>query len=706
MLTQNEQQVNELQSSDFSVDPTPLQAVEPDAVQPQAQPQVSPSSPPPVAQVQPPAAQPLQQPSVAQSQTTSDEMPEWAREVQSDADGDDGIFFGPDWLKTLGAASLDGVEPFDFSVPEEEAPVVREQPVTLEQQPEEVAASWDQPELQISSKKSEETSHFSLSKEPPNTQEEDAWASWQPASSYSSPADQEVYQPWPDLSIQPQDDQSFWSLPQQENPVSSNQEQPSWMSQLSQSNQGTPVSEYTDWASQSAESWNAGLPEPQIPAAESWNAGLPEPQIPAESGFQGYQSTSDQAYSNDPWTTHAEQPAPVSSQDEQDPWAQLSQQVQSQSIDYNWLAQLAGNQQSIEPAPVQEEPAPNPISDLSQIQQNVPSNQEKTEQDLVTTLEELEHNLLSHGFMPLEPNSLANIAQASQEEYSVRPSVEAFSATAENGQAEPSLSSALAELGNFGRPEAAGPIGSSNNESLSVPQPEVRQKQTQPSEPLWLSSLGTAPDAALPSVGQVTAPKKPAEDITVRASAMPDSSRVRQPTNPLLAVPYSENESAFAPTNPAPAPAPAMRMNVLLDSELETTMKRPAVRLQPMQQQATPRDHGGNSHLARGRTGERAGQRLPDSKGNVSYRERLVRGYQAQLIGDFDEAMQEYRLIIRNAPELLGEVVSNVRALLRLAPNYSAGYRVLGDAYMRQGEYLQAMESYNKALTMAKKAKS
>jgi tetratricopeptide (TPR) repeat protein len=89
----------------------------------------------------------------------------------------------------------------------------------------------------------------------------------------------------------------------------------------------------------------------------------------------------------------------------------------------------------------------------------------------------------------------------------------------------------------------------------------------------------------------------------------------------------------------------------------------------------------------------------------VSYRERLVRGYQAQLIGDFDEAMQEYRLIIRNAPELLGEVVSNVRALLKLAPNYSAGYRVLGDAYMRQGEYLQAMESYNKALTMAKKAK-
>jgi tetratricopeptide (TPR) repeat protein len=74
-------------------------------------------------------------------------------------------------------------------------------------------------------------------------------------------------------------------------------------------------------------------------------------------------------------------------------------------------------------------------------------------------------------------------------------------------------------------------------------------------------------------------------------------------------------------------------------------------------------------------------------------------------VGDYDEAMQEYRLIIRNATDLLAEVISNVRALLKLAPNYSAGYRVLGDAYMRQGEYLQAMEAYNKALSMTKRVK-
>ncbi len=131
--------------------------------------------------------------------------------------------------------------------------------------------------------------------------------------------------------------------------------------------------------------------------------------------------------------------------------------------------------------------------------------------------------------------------------------------------------------------------------------------------------------------------------------------------------------------------------------DLETTMKRPAVRLQPMQ----PQRQG----TTRGNAGERPTPGRP-TPGDLTYKERLLKGYQFQLAGSYDNAMQEYRIIIRNAPELLGEVVSNIRALLKLAPKYWAGYRVLGDAYMRQGEYLQAMEAYNKALTMAKKAKS
>jgi tetratricopeptide (TPR) repeat protein len=136
-------------------------------------------------------------------------------------------------------------------------------------------------------------------------------------------------------------------------------------------------------------------------------------------------------------------------------------------------------------------------------------------------------------------------------------------------------------------------------------------------------------------------------------------------------------------------------------------MKRPAVRLPAVQQRSLSGRHEGVVPSSKGYAGERpasVANKAADSGSN--YKERLLKGYQHQLVGDYDEAMQEYRIIIRNTPELLGEVVSNVRALLKLAPKYSAGYRVLGDAYMRQGEYLQAMEAYNKALTMAKKAKA
>ena len=145
---------------------------------------------------------------------------------------------------------------------------------------------------------------------------------------------------------------------------------------------------------------------------------------------------------------------------------------------------------------------------------------------------------------------------------------------------------------------------------------------------------------------------------------------------------------------------PAYRADALLEDDLETTMKRPAIRLQSMQQSATHPDT--LSMLGKGRVGEH-GRAQND---NASNKERLLRGYQFQLAGAYDDAMAEYRIIIRNAPDLLSEVISNVRALLKLSPRYSAGFRVLGDAYMRQGEYLQAMEAYNKALTIAKKAKS
>lgn len=90
---------------------------------------------------------------------------------------------------------------------------------------------------------------------------------------------------------------------------------------------------------------------------------------------------------------------------------------------------------------------------------------------------------------------------------------------------------------------------------------------------------------------------------------------------------------------------------------------------------------------------------------NPSLSDGLFKGYHYQVAGEYDKALQEYRIVIRSTPELLAEVINNIQVLLKSTPQYSPGYRVLGDAYMCQGEYLQAMEAYNQALTMSKKAK-
>jgi hypothetical protein len=281
---------------------------------------------------------------------------------------------------------------------------------------------------------------------------------------------------------------------------------------------------------------------------------------------------------------------------------------------------------------------------------------------------------------------------------------------------ESPLSSALAELGNFVQQPPA-PASPTIDAAMLEPQSFV-QPAPAPATPSWAASLSATPAPVPPKpevlpveedfllddgdapTSHVAAVRRPVEPLARVVSPRPVPTK--KSVEPVKAEPELELELVKKPT--PTEPTPVARRDAFMDMELETTMKRPAVRLQPVQQRP-PASREQFSASSKGRSVERAATgKTPDA--DVNYQDRLLKGYQHQLVGDYDEAMQEYRAIIRNAPALLSEVISNVRALLKLAPKYSAGYRVLGDAYMRQGEYLQAMEAYNKALTMAKKTKA
>ncbi len=364
-------------------------------------------------------------------------------------------------------------------------------------------------------------------------------------------------------------------------------------------------------------------PEPQPPPdAQSWMeqaVELPAQQVPSPAwSDQKAEPSAEQAPPR--WMDQIA--APFAQQIPSPAWSDQLAKPSAEQASPTWMNQ-------VDEPPTEE---PSPVL-MGRVTRPFPEPAQPT----FTTLENLEQSLHTQGFVELAPGSLSTIAQSTY---------------------EPTLSSALAQLGNVNLPLTEQPTMSPQDTSA------VSSTVVPPAQPSWF----------------VTAPPNPVTDLA---------------PSPI--------------TNIAPKPPivhsviPPYRADALLENELETTMKRPAIRLQPMQQRpAIQRD--ASSLISQ----ERSGEYLATSgtaENQLSPREHLLRGYQYQLAGDYDEAMQEYRIIIRSTSELLGEVISNVRALLKLTPKYSAGYRVLGDAYMRQGEYLQAMEAYNKALSMTKKAK-
>ncbi len=347
-----------------------------------------------------------------------------------------------------------------------------------------------------------------------------------------------------------------------------------------------------------------------------------------------------------------------------------------------WLKSLGAETMEVQPEPAEAavDLEPEQSLEFQSWTEQLDQTFTESEQAQMATLEHLDTDLLSQGFVPLQPGALSTFAE------------------------ETSLSSALAQLGNF----PADPVTPQHPSAEVTSDAMIESAETSKpdSQPALLSENIQETEAVLPWENTIQQHVEQSLDSTTQESATesaslpletPIQNHFAEQAVSQTSIPVDNSAEQTVMETPL---IPAYRADALLEDDLETTMKRPAIRLQSMQHSATHQDT--LSMLGKGRPGE-YGRAQND---NASNKVRLLRGYQFQLAGAYDDAMAEYRIIIRNAPDLLSEVISNVRALLKLSPRYSAGFRVLGDAYMRQGEYLQAMEAYNKALTIAKKAKS
>jgi len=94
----------------------------------------------------------------------------------------------------------------------------------------------------------------------------------------------------------------------------------------------------------------------------------------------------------------------------------------------------------------------------------------------------------------------------------------------------------------------------------------------------------------------------------------------------------------------------------------------------------------------------------PDTPAPDDYPARLTLARQRREEGKLDEAMVEYRAVMKNAADLFSNVLDDLRAIVVATPELPEVHRLLGDAYIQQGDYLNALESYNRALALSQTA--
>ena len=90
----------------------------------------------------------------------------------------------------------------------------------------------------------------------------------------------------------------------------------------------------------------------------------------------------------------------------------------------------------------------------------------------------------------------------------------------------------------------------------------------------------------------------------------------------------------------------------------------------------------------------------------TDYAGRLERARGRRANGELDEALNEYRIVLKNAPDLLSDVVAELQQSMIAAPDNPEVHRLLGDARIREGDYLSALESYNRAVALTQSQSS
>jgi hypothetical protein len=90
----------------------------------------------------------------------------------------------------------------------------------------------------------------------------------------------------------------------------------------------------------------------------------------------------------------------------------------------------------------------------------------------------------------------------------------------------------------------------------------------------------------------------------------------------------------------------------------------------------------------------------PPTIAPTDYPARLDAARTLREAGSLDDALVEYRALLKNAPDLLPDVLGDIEAALDEHPEHPELHSLLSDARIRQGDYMAALESLNRSVSL------
>ncbi len=169
-------------------------------------------------------------------------------------------------------------------------------------------------------------------------------------------------------------------------------------------------------------------------------------------------------------------------------------------------------------------------------------------------------------------------------------------------------------------------------------------------------------------------------DARATPVSTPDAAPILEPSFASILEP-----SPMPMADPPPASAPAKASG------------DPPLTIEAIQEQM---ESAGFARLETGRLAAVASSLVPptaDHAPSVDDGAQLERARAMRRQGQLAEALAEYRALVKSVTDRLPEIIRDLRDVAIEHPREAEVHRLLGDAYIRQGDYLEALEAYNRA---------